>query len=204
MDYWPNINFKSVEARRSFTLLETIVAIYVLLSGIVGAMSLASENLKALSYFRDQLIAANLAQEGAELVRNRRDSNFLKCGSDSEFCNSGSSTFDYNSQNMDGMESVCTSPKVCRVLLPLTDGAPQFEECGDGNCEYLDQNPDTGVYDVYTANGKYSRKIELKEITDYNRGTLSDWHIKVTVSWRDRIVDRSVIVNDVLTPHLRF
>src|SRR3989338_8261169 len=105
MDYRTNINFKSVEARRSFTLLETIVAIYVLLSGIVGMMTLASENRKALSYFRDQLIAVNLAQEGAELVRNRRDSNFIACqkrfAPDTPTCSAADpSTFDFNSENM--------------------------------------------------------------------------------------------------------
>ena len=98
MDYWTNINFKSVEARRSFTLLETIVAIYVLLAGIVGTMTLAHENLKALSYFRDQLIAANLAQEGAELVRNRRDSNFIDCD-----LNCSALTTDSNINNMNGI-----------------------------------------------------------------------------------------------------
>lgn len=76
MAYRPNFN-KMIEAKKSFTLLETLVAIYVILFGLVSFITLSTESLKAVSVFRSQLIATNLAQEGLELVRNKRDTNFL-------------------------------------------------------------------------------------------------------------------------------
>ena len=75
MAYWANIN--QMKYQRSFTLLETIVAIYVLLAGIVGTMNLTQQNIGAVTTMRNQLIASNLAQEGLELVRNQRDSNYV-------------------------------------------------------------------------------------------------------------------------------
>jgi len=215
MDYRTNINFKSVEARRSFTLLETIVAIYVLLSGIVGMMTLASENLKALSYFRDQLIAANLAQEGAELVRNRRDSNFIVCQKRSiALCSAPGPNFDFNQNNMDGLVGpppVCDHVNGCRVVLPLTTTeVPEFVKCTDAGsnpCQFLKQDAD-GIYNSYNSSGKYHRKITLEKLTNYHRGSLPDelydWHLKVRVEWKDRLVPRWVEINDVLTPNLHF
>lgn len=60
-----------------FSLIETLVAITVLIGAIVGPLTLASQGIKAASLFKNQLIASNLAQEGMELVHAKRDSNIL-------------------------------------------------------------------------------------------------------------------------------
>ncbi len=73
MAYWSNLN--KVNKKSSFTLLESLVAIYILVSGVFGMLTLASNSIALSSIFRDQLRAVNLAQEGIELVRNKRDSN---------------------------------------------------------------------------------------------------------------------------------
>ncbi len=199
MDYGTNFNNK-VKYKRSFTLLETIVAIYVLLSGIVGAMTLAQENLKALSYFRDQLIAANLAQEAAELVRNKRDSTFLAC-----IKNEGKSFKDCNTEAMKGL-SDCMDNKTCRIKTPL-DQTVVFQLCAADTCR-LGKNSD-GIYGGdnvdFPTETKYTREIKIKKIK-YN-GTINrddDWHVEVTVRWKHRLIDAHVAVNDVLTPGLRY
>ncbi len=204
MAHWPNFN-NSLESRRSFTLLETIVAIYVLVSGIVGIMTLASENIKVLSYFRDQLIGANLAQEGAELVRNKRDSNFINCAKDFSPCDGVLPGFDYNSQNMDGLVGAgCEAAGGCRIHDSF-DASLVFEPC-TGDCStqrlLLDSNGQYGY--ISGTPTKYNRKIEVTQVPGYSRGALYDWRVKVTVSWRDRLVDRWVEVNDVLTPNGRY
>jgi len=65
-------------ATRGFTLIETLVAISILVTAIVGPMTLASQALSSAYYARDQVTAFHLAQEAVETIRNVRDSNILK------------------------------------------------------------------------------------------------------------------------------
>ena len=61
-----------------FTLFETIVAIGLILVGLVAALALITSSLFYASNIQDRLIAANLAAEGIEIVRNIRDGNWLR------------------------------------------------------------------------------------------------------------------------------
>jgi len=60
-----------------FTLVEALVAIAILLTAVVGPISLIGDATHKLYYSRDRLIALSLAQEGIEVVRQKRDSNML-------------------------------------------------------------------------------------------------------------------------------
>ncbi len=62
---------------KGFTLLEMILAIFVLVVGILSIMSLIQGTISANALAVDRLTAVYLAQEGIELVRNKRDSNWL-------------------------------------------------------------------------------------------------------------------------------
>lgn len=61
-----------------FTLLEVIVAIFILTVGIGGSFSLIQQTISTASMIQSRLIAAYLGQEGIEIVRNIRDNNWLK------------------------------------------------------------------------------------------------------------------------------
>lgn len=58
-------------------LLETIVAIGVLMTGLISVMTLVISNLTGAREAAMRYQAVNLAREGIELVRNARDSNWL-------------------------------------------------------------------------------------------------------------------------------
>lgn len=64
-------------SQKGFTLLETLVAISILLIAVVAPMSIIGRSLPQSAYARDHAIAVNLAQEGIEAVRQKRDSNML-------------------------------------------------------------------------------------------------------------------------------
>lgn len=60
-----------------FTLIETLVAISILLIAVVGPISLIGDALHKLYFAKDEMVAINLAQEGIEVVRQWRDSDML-------------------------------------------------------------------------------------------------------------------------------
>ena len=71
-------NFVYFKKKKSFTIIEAIIAIFILVTGILTILSLISYFTSITSISTQKLIAAYLAQEGIEIVRNIRDGNLLK------------------------------------------------------------------------------------------------------------------------------
>lgn len=67
---------------KGFSLLEIIIAIAVLASGIAGAIALINQTVSTGVFAQKQLIGSHLAQEGMEVVRNIRDTNWIKQNND--------------------------------------------------------------------------------------------------------------------------
>lgn len=59
--------------RRGFSMLEMLIAGFILSVGMIGMLRLVVENLRNSTDSRDHVVASGLAQEGLELVRNMRD-----------------------------------------------------------------------------------------------------------------------------------
>ncbi len=60
-------------------LIEAIVALGVIISGIIGMVNLSISNQISTDEAKEQLIATNFAREGIEVIRNIRDTNWLTC-----------------------------------------------------------------------------------------------------------------------------
>lgn len=67
----------SIMNNRGFSLLETVIALGILVVGIGGAVGLVAQSLASIEAIKNKVISANLAQEGIEVVRNLRDENWL-------------------------------------------------------------------------------------------------------------------------------
>ena len=63
---------------RGFTLIEVLTALFVLTVGLVGVVALLSRTASFTSTVNSTLTASFLGQEGLEIARNTRDTNFLK------------------------------------------------------------------------------------------------------------------------------
>ena len=61
---------------KGFTLIEIITVLFVVSLGLIGVLSLIIQNIQSQSINRRSIIAYQLAQEGIELVRKTRDSNW--------------------------------------------------------------------------------------------------------------------------------
>lgn len=68
---------RKMSATYGFSLLEVVIAMFVLSVGMLGVMQLMSGTLRHSFNQRDAVIASQLAQEGVELVYNIRDTNMV-------------------------------------------------------------------------------------------------------------------------------
>ena len=65
------------KVKRGLTLVEALVALVVLSFGLIPALAILSSSTRLASLIKNNLIAANLAQEGVEVVRSMRDANWF-------------------------------------------------------------------------------------------------------------------------------
>jgi type II secretory pathway pseudopilin PulG len=81
-----------------FSIIEVVVAISIIFVGLIGIMTLSTQNSQIQGGNKTVLIASMLAQEGIELVRSRRDNNWLESLAwDNNL--SGSFTVNYSNHN---------------------------------------------------------------------------------------------------------
>ncbi len=71
------LKFKISNSKSGFTLIETLVAIAILILAIMGPLVIASNSLNSAYYANNQVTAFYLAQEGIEYMRYLRDTNFI-------------------------------------------------------------------------------------------------------------------------------
>lgn len=72
----------------AFAMVEVIFSLFIIAVGLTGSILLISGSLKNSMGTRDQIIASQLAQEGLEIVRNIRDSNWAATPTRETFDNS--------------------------------------------------------------------------------------------------------------------
>lgn len=84
--------------RAGQTMIETLVAIFILIMGISAAVGLAIYAYSSSSNISKQIIAVGLAREGLEAVRNMRDTNWLKLTSIDTNCYDYASSTAYSAK----------------------------------------------------------------------------------------------------------
>lgn len=130
---------------KGFTLIETIVAVGIIVIGLVSVLTAITTSLFYVSNIGDRLIASNLTAEGLEVVRNIRDNNWLQGLS----WNSGLADGDYQVS----YNSTALSPYGGNPL--LLDGA-------------------SGLYNYSSgASTPYGRKISISNLSGYEIRVIS-------------------------------
>ena len=155
-----------------FTMVETLVAISILLLAIVGPLTIASRSIVSAAFARDQIVAFHLAREAVELVRNKRDSNTIT-----------------NTNWTDGL-NFCFSPGLCKV--ETTTGS--FSVCVSGTCPVLNKNSTTGVYG-YSSGGNWVPTPFTRDIT-INNINVDEISVAVTVSWSTGVLSKNFTIRE--------
>lgn len=153
---------KNSAKNKGFTILELIVAIFVMTTGIIGAYIAVQAPLHYTGFYNTQLTAYYLAQEGVEIVRNIRDTNWVAGGdwnTGLDICNSASGFYceaDYN-------DSALTQRSIALQPSNLNISSNLYSYAAGG---------------VSTA---FGRKIEIIPGTDANGKDILK--TRVVVSW---------------------
>lgn len=162
---------KPAEARflAGFTIIEVIAAVFILTVGVVGVFSAVNYALSATQNISSRLIAAYLAQEGIEVVRNIRDGNWLEQRTNPTLpWDAGIPT---TACGVDYTQNSC--------LTTLADA-------------YLRINS-SGLYGYQSGTAtSFKRKIETTKAP----GTMN---VKVTVTWQERGRIHSFVAQEILT-----
>jgi type II secretory pathway pseudopilin PulG len=159
-----------VKALTGFTLLEVLVAIFVITVGLIGVITVLQNTMFLRSISSSRLTAAYLAQEGIEIVRNVRDTNWLEAHNKADFT------------PWDEGFSDCSIG--CEIdYADLREEDPVFSPYfGSGRKLKIDSASGFYNYD-FGDDTKFARKITIeKDPADLNNVLI----ITVNVSWEDR------------------
>jgi prepilin-type N-terminal cleavage/methylation domain-containing protein len=128
--------YNSKKTTRGFTLVETLVAISILVLALTGPLTIISQALKASYYSRDQIVAFYLAQESMEYIRNIRDENSLKTGASVDSWLDGIG--DISTCRAGGAPSACIDQfdvaPVKTFSMVYSGSGYAFETCGTAVC----------------------------------------------------------------------
>ncbi|MDP3784959.1 MAG: hypothetical protein Q8R12_02680 [bacterium] len=160
---------------KGFSLLETLVAVGILIGAVLGPLSLASSSINAASLAKNQIIAANLAAEAMEVARNKRDSNIF--------------------QGVDWLSgfSSCLEPGFC--FLDMSQISPYDYEIGScaPDCPALKRNPANGLFNVGTGEETgFVRKITMASLAS------GEVRVRVEVSWKEKNSTPSFVLETYL------
>lgn len=158
--------------KKGFTLVETLVAITILLIAIVGPMTAASRGLHNVFTARDQITATYLAQESIEQVYMLRDENALE-----EVGNGGSASATW--QWYSDLPNGCKDGSGCDYDVQ-TD---TFQDCGDiRNCN-LYSSSTSGILYSYNDSGTQSPFTRVTKVIENPAAPEREAFVTVTVTW---------------------
>lgn len=166
------INKKS----KGFTILESIVAIFVLSLSIAGVFSAVRQSLSQTTLAKEEVRAFYLAQEAVEIIRNQRDANRL------ETITNGVTT-----PWLTGVSNTPSDPcyfgKICRIDV-TKNGGSYFHPCGYGwdSCSDMSQNSSNYVYAYSGTPVKMKREVQIEQVSS------DEIMITVRMSWKKGIV----------------
>lgn len=172
---------------KGFTLIESLVGVTVLLTAIVGPLTIASRGVSSGTISRDQILAYNLAQEALEAAHNQRDRNALTDPTDPEWLRGLVGP---------GSEIICEGENGCLVE-DIQRSSIQFEECND-ECAVIRQHT-SGLYGYGNGSSWTDTKFRrTMRITTPVGGNPDEAQVVVTVSWPQGSIARNIVLREAL------
>lgn len=167
---------KRVYGGRGFTLVETMVAITILILAIVGPMTIASRGLQSAFFAKEQFIAVSLNQEAIEFVRRMRDENALN-----------------GNGWLDGIPASCNEQDGCGIDVR----SESFVDCYTTDACRLNYDSSAlsgnrGFYTYMAGNPtQFTRRVHLFVNGD-------EAEVRSTVSWQSSIYPKTLTTQTII------
>ena len=169
-----NSSLKPTSKIRGFTLVETLVAVAILMIAIAGPLTIANQALTAALNSRNSMIGTYLAQDGMESLLSIKD-NHVKSNDWKSYIGTG-----------------CTESYPCQT--PIWNGSSfTVIQCTSACQLYKDSN------DLYTydGSGTLSPFKRYYYLSTYDSG--NEYVATVVVSWTDGTIPNEIRLQDLLT-----
>lgn len=199
-----NYQLSTINSSRGFTLIETFVAITILITAVAGPLTIASKGLQSAVLAKDQLTASFLAQEGIEFIRERRDTNCLQLHCTDLSTGDAvaniwlTSHSSFNSTADQGLNT-CRTDLNGNMSCQVDAVNDIITACGASGCDplYYDDSiggPTSGFYTYDTSKTRTSfvRSIQITPITSVEAMVVS------TVTWKTGPFTRQIVVSEII------
>ncbi len=165
------LSYSRISQRSSegFTLLETLVAVFIFSLALVSLVVISSRGIIVTTTAKNRSIAQFLAQEGIELVEHKRDSNFLNT----------------SASWLDGLDNCQTSlnPSGCQVDAISSTNTLDFRPCS-GDCQLLNVTSN-GIYGYGAGETTPFRRTLYIDSGMFTGSAVGDSSlVRSVVSWR--------------------
>lgn len=180
------------KTEQGFTIIETLVAITILMVAIVGPLTVANKGLIASVYARDQMIGSYLAQDAMEFLKNKRDNNKLASSAPGAWLT-----------GISDVTAACSSDFPCSIdtihSVRASCAGPTAFTCGR---LYI---VDTGLSNGYVVGNSYSdvatqfyRKFYLTTLQTDGSGNPIESRLSVVVEWKNGTLANSVTLQSII------
>ena len=173
-----------------FTIVETLVAISVLMIAVAGPLVVASRGLFGADLARDQMIAAYLAQESMESFKNIRDNNIYT--SDASNWLSGLNTYTYsNPGDISALDGSSNNPSIM--------------SCTSGSCRIYKETNGYGHVSSGATATIFSRRFYVHDPPSRTASCSSsdECGVTVVVDWSEANVAYSIVLTSEITSTIR-
>ena len=197
------MKISKLQRNRGFTLIETMIAVFILVLAMNGLLGLISSSLFSARYAKNEMIANYLIQETIDSIRNDRDTIAFQNISGESWGNFINKYGTYNGSN-DSIKK-CYSANGCEIdpaEMPVS-----IVTCGDTatspysiTCRTLNYDENANNNGFYTYNNAYplsnfKRQVKMSVNSLPDSAGLpvanAELEIKVTVEWLNGSLLRS-------------
>ncbi len=179
------INKMIQQKSKGFTLIEVLVAVFILITAVVVPLTIGSKAYAYSNFVRDQSTASYLAQEAVEFVRLVRDNASLNPSPSGAWVDFKSAI------------DTCMSDSGCQFS--VLEDSPSIDECG-GKCDSLYRQAG-GTYSYTPVEGSNKWFLRTVKTVVVGKNAFERVQVEVTVLWNTNGIDeRSFTVTDYLTP----
>ena len=176
---------------KGFTLIETLFAILIFSAALISLLTISAKGIAATNEAKNESTAFYLSQEGLEVARNVRDSNFV--------VGTSTSPVDWMSGIVGGSAG-CETVSGCYVSYGVNTPPVLEQNSGSGPTSTAEVHlTGSGQYGNGGADTGFSRVITVKQASSTQNlqmiasgGDGEEYEVTSKVSWSDKGIIHSV------------